>query len=92
MLLVEDTLLLYSMGMEVELSDHGEVQIPPELLKLLHLKKREKVLVNVKNGRLVITPKKKSGVLEIAGIYRSAKSKKKVDIDRVRDVIDYSEL
>ncbi|MEK7577722.1 MAG: hypothetical protein AAB492_03870 [Patescibacteria group bacterium] len=43
-------------------------------------------------GKVVIKKKKEKSILDLAGKYKAIAAHKKIDIDNIRDYIDYSDL
>ena len=66
-----------------------QVHIPVKIRKALNLTTHGKAEITAKNGEIVIKPAKKSEFMKLAG---SIKVPTNIDIDRIRDYIDYSDI
>ena len=73
----------------VSITPKWQVHIPVEIRKKANLEKPTKVEVSVKDGKIILKPKK-SKILSLAGKYRGRKPLKKIDLNKIRDYIDYS--
>lgn len=67
-----------------------QIYIPENIRKLLGLKKSMRLRAEVKNKQLVIIPEEDS-VLKLAGSIKTPEHMKDIDIDNIRDYIDYSQ-
>lgn len=77
----------------ISITSKWQVHIPKAARKALGLKKPGVLEIKAKKGELVLTPAKKS-ILDYAGKYHyllNAKTRK-INIDKIRDYIDYSNL
>lgn len=75
----------------ISITSKWQIHIPKQARKALKLDKPGKFAVSVENNSLILTPTK-SKILELAGKYASYAKKHKVNLDKVRDFIDYSDL
>ena len=73
----------------VSITPKWQVHIPVEIRKKAKLETPTRVEVSVEDGKIVLKPKK-SKILSLAGKYRGRKPVKKIDLDKIRDYIDYS--
>ena len=75
----------------VSITSKWQVHIPVVIRKMLKLKKPTQVVISVHNGAIVMKPKE-SQILKMAGSLKGIKPTKTINIDRIRDYIDYSDL
>ena len=70
-----------------------QIHIPKAARKVFGTEKPGMVNIKAKKGQIIITPRKKS-ILDYAGKYHYLlnKTTKKINIDKIRDYIDYSDL
>lgn len=70
-----------------------QIHIPKAAREIFGTKKPGMVNIKAKKGQIVITPRKKS-ILDYAGKYNYLlnKNTKKINLDKIRDYIDYSDL
>ena len=73
----------------ISITRQWQIYIPEKVRAKLGLKKPGKATVEVRGKKLIITPKE-SEVLKLAGKYKHLYKKDPIDIDNVRDYIDYS--
>ncbi len=73
----------------VTITKQWQIYIPKSFRKMLGLTRPGKVEMRIKKQKLIITPKR-SGILAIVGKYKNKKPKVKINLDRIRDYIDYS--
>ncbi|MCX8008596.1 MAG: AbrB/MazE/SpoVT family DNA-binding domain-containing protein [Patescibacteria group bacterium] len=79
------------MQQTVTVTSKWQVHIPIEARKKMQLTYPPQMKVEVVNDALVLTPKK-STILQMAGSLSSyVKKRPDINIDRIRDHIDYSE-
>ncbi len=87
-------LLLYTylmhMPITITMTKQWQIYIPKQLRQTLNIEKPGKVKMQVKGEKIIIEPIK-SGILSIAGKYAHKKPVKKINVDKIRDYIDYSE-
>lgn len=70
-----------------------QIHIPKAARKILGLKKPGKLELKVNKDKIILTSSKKS-ILDYAGKYHYLLNKKtrKINLDKIRDYIDYSNL
>ena len=73
----------------ISVTSRWQIHIPKAARKALKLEKPGRAELEVKNNKLVITPVK-SKILELAGKYEKYAKGKKINLDNIRDYIDYS--
>lgn len=81
------------MQQTISVTSKWQIHIPKDARKVFGLKKPGMVNIKAKKGQIVITPRKKS-ILDLAGKYHYLLNKKtkKININKIRDYIDYSDL
>lgn len=67
-----------------------QIHIPKAMRGVLGKKKPGMVKIKAEKNRLVVSPAKKS-ILDLAGSLHHLYKKKPIDIDNIRDYIDYSQ-
>lgn len=75
----------------ISITPKWQIHIPVKFREKLGLVKPGIAEVEIVKGAILIRPKS-SPLLKLAGKYRGKKPIKKVDIERIRDKIDYSQL
>lgn len=77
----------------ISVTSRWQIHIPKAARKVFGLKKPGMVNIKAKKNQIVITPRKKS-ILDYAGKYHYLlnKTTKKINVDKIRDYIDYSDL
>lgn len=77
----------------ISITKKWQIHIPKAARRDLGLKKPGTMKLEVKEGKIVLAPVKKS-ILDYAGKYHYLLTKKtrKINIDKIRDYIDYSDL
>lgn len=73
----------------ITITPKWQIYIPNAAREILGLTKPVKAKLEVKEAKIIITPQK-SALLELAGKYRHLYEKKKINLNRVRDYIDYA--
>lgn len=73
----------------VSITPKWQLHIPIAVRKKLNLKKPSQADIFVRNQEIVVRPRQ-SRVLKLAGKYKGVKPVKHIDLDHVRDFIDYS--
>lgn len=73
----------------VSITSKWQVHIPVAIRKKLKLEKPMQAVISVSNGTIVMKPTE-SKILSLAGKYKRLKPIKPINLDRVRDYIDYS--
>lgn len=82
------------MQQTITITPQWQIYLPQQLRKAVGLKRPGKAIIEVKNKNFLVKPQE-SQVLKLAGKYRhlSHKAKEKgINIDKIRDYIDYSDL
>jgi len=79
------------MNTTIAITNKWQIHIPKSLRGALGLENPGKVAIKAEQGRIVITPAK-STIMQYAGKLHDKYNKKKINIDNVRDIIDYSNL
>ena len=75
----------------IAITNKWQIHIPKSIRGALGLDKPGKVAIKAVDGKIVITPAK-STIMQYAGKLHEKYNKKKINIDKVRDLIDYSDL
>jgi len=75
----------------ISITPKWQIHIPVKFRKLLGIVKPGIAEIELLKDAIVIRPKP-SPVLKLAGKYRHRKPVKKINIERIRDRIDYSNL
>jgi len=77
----------------ISVTNKWQIHIPAKMRQAIGWTKPSQVLISVqtKSNSLLIKPTKDS-ILDLAGSLSHLKSRKKIDIDNIRDYIDYSDL
>lgn len=79
------------MNTTITITQQWQIYIPEKVRELLNLADPVRARLEVKDKSIVITPQK-SAVLSLAGKYKALAAKKRIDLDRIRERIDYSQL
>ena len=75
----------------IAVTSRWQIHIPKKMRLVLGKKKPGVVNIKAKKGKLEITPQKES-ILDLAGKFHKYYLKNKhINIDRIRDYIDYSQ-
>lgn len=74
----------------IAVTSKWQIHIPKAMRGVLGKKKPGMVKIKAEKNKLVISPAKKS-ILDLAGSLQHLYKKKPIDIDNIRDYIDYSE-
>ena len=75
----------------VSITRQWQIYIPQSIRKELGLKYPTQAKLEVKNKKLTVTPKS-NPYLKLVGKYAHIKPVKPIDLDNIRDYIDYSKL
>ncbi len=75
----------------VEITRQWQVYIPKRVREVLGLDKPGRIAMEVKKDKLILHPKK-TGILSLAGKFEEKAKRVKVNLDRIRDYIDYSKV
>lgn len=73
----------------ISITNKWQLHIPKAARKALKLTKPGRVEIQTEGKRLVLTPIE-SRILQMAGKYQKYTKGKKINLDRIRDYIDYS--
>lgn len=79
------------MNTTISVTNKWQIHIPKSLRGALGLDKPGKVTIQAVPGKIIITPTK-STIMQYAGKLHENYNKKKIKIDNIRDLIDYSNL
>lgn len=74
----------------VTITNNWQLHVPLAMRAIVGFKKPGVVTVQAKRGALVIKPQK-SKILALAGSLHHLYKKKPIDVDNLRDIIDYSQ-
>ena len=77
------------MNMTIAVTSKWQLHIPQQMRELAGFDKPSMVTMTVKKGAITIKPKK-SAFLSLAGFLHGKYVKNPIDIDNIRDYIDYS--
>lgn len=77
------------MNQIVSITSKWQIHIPVSIRKKLKIEKPSQAEISVRGDEIVVKPKK-SAILEMGGKYKHLKPVKPINLDRVRDDIDYS--
>ncbi|KKQ28707.1 MAG: hypothetical protein A3H17_02015 [Candidatus Levybacteria bacterium RIFCSPLOWO2_12_FULL_37_14] len=75
----------------ISITNKWQIHIPKSLRGDFGLDKPGKVAITAEKGKIIITPAK-STIMQYAGKLHERFDKKKINIDQIRDLIDYSDL
>ncbi len=79
------------MSQTIAITRQWQIHIPKAIRKAIGMQKPGIAEIRVADKKIIITPKK-SGIWELAGKYHHLYKKKPIDLDNIRDYIDYSDL
>lgn len=79
------------MNTTISITNKWQIHIPKSLRYGLGLTRPGKVTIKAEPGKIIIMPAK-SAIMQYAGKLHERYNKKKIDIDNIRDKIDYSDL
>ncbi len=80
------------MSQTISITSKWQIHIPVAIRQKLNLTHPSQASIKATSkGEILIKPKK-GGVLSLAGKYKDLKPNKKIDVDNIRDYIDYSQL
>ncbi|MBU1088320.1 hypothetical protein KKC08_00450 [Patescibacteria group bacterium] len=74
----------------ITITPNWQFYIPGNIRKQIKLNRPTKAKISVKNKKIVIEPIK-SKILTGAGMFAGSKPNRKIDVDNIRDFIDYSQ-
>ena len=75
----------------VSITSQWQIYLPQSVRKAMGLTHPSQAKLEVKNRRLTVTPYQ-SPILKMVGKYKHIKPSKPIDLDNIRDYIDYSDL
>lgn len=75
----------------ISITSKWQIHIPVAIRKKLGLKKPAQAKISVKDDVIVVKPQK-SKILKMGGSLSAVKPTKPIDVDKIRDYIDYSEI
>lgn len=75
----------------ISITNKWQIHIPKSLRGDFGLDRPGKVAITAERGKIIITPAR-SVIMQYAGKLHEKYNKKKISIDQVRDLIDYSGL
>lgn len=75
----------------ISITPHWQIHLPVSFRKALGLITPGLVEITLVKDEIVLKPKK-SPILKMAGKYQKIKPVKKVNLDQIRDYIDYSSI
>jgi len=73
----------------ITITPNWQIHLPVEFRKKLGLREPGKMKMKLVDNNILLMPKK-SAILQMAGKYKGRKQKKKINIEKIRDEIDYS--
>lgn len=73
----------------ISITNKWQIHIPKAARKVLKLTKPGRIEIRTERNKLVLTPVE-SKILKMAGKYEKYGRSKKINLDRIRDYIDYS--
>lgn len=73
----------------ISITNKWQIHIPKSARKALNLTKPGRVEIKTEQNKLILIPVE-SRILQMAGKYEKYTKGKKVDLDKIRDYIDYS--
>lgn len=79
------------MTQTIAITNNWQIHIPKSIRELLGLKKAGSAAIETDRKRIIITPVK-SNILQYAGKYEKKAQAKKIKVEKIRDLIDYSNL
>lgn len=79
------------MQQTISITDRWQIHIPTAARKALKLKQPGRVEVKTEGNKIILTPVK-SAILKLAGKYAKYARGKNINLDRIRNYIDYSDL
>jgi len=75
----------------ITITQQWQIYIPEKVRELLDLINPVQARLEVKDKSIIITPQK-SAILSLAGKYKTLSAKKRINLDRIRERINYSRL
>ncbi|MBI2405052.1 AbrB/MazE/SpoVT family DNA-binding domain-containing protein [Candidatus Gottesmanbacteria bacterium] len=80
------------MKQTVTITSKFQVHIPKAIRQKAGFMTHGPVVMRADRGKIVIEKKKEKSFLDLAGTFKPKRNMKKIDIDHIRDYIDYSDL
>lgn len=77
--------------MQTTITNKWQIHIPQAARKALNLTKPGKFSIKTEKNRLVLIPLE-SRILKLAGKYKKYAKGKKINLEKIRDYIDYSQV
>lgn len=74
------------------LTSKFQLHIPKKIREKAGFFTHGPVVIKVDNGAIIIKKRKTKSILDLAGIIKPKGKAKHIDIDNIRDYIDYSDL
>ena len=78
------------MQQTISITRKWQIHIPKAIRQQLDITKPTQVEIKTEDNRIIITPKRDS-LLDYAGKYSKFSKGKNIDLDKIRDHIDYTE-
>lgn len=75
----------------ITITPQWQIYIPIQIRKILDLIRPSRAKVEVKAGKIVITPQE-SLLLKLGGKYRTLFKQRPINLEKIREQIDYSKL
>lgn len=75
----------------VSITYQNQIHLPLKVREKLNIKSPSKANIYVENEKIIIEPIKENPLFSLAGKY-STSNGDKIDVDNIRDQIDYSDL
>lgn len=69
-----------------------QIHLPKAIRQKAGFTEHGPVVVRADAGKIVIEKRKDKNILDLAGKYKRPKGASKIDVSRIRDYIDYSDL
>lgn len=79
------------MQQTISITSKWQIHIPKAARKALKLKQPHRLEIRTDGDKMILTPVK-SEILKLAGKYEKYARGKKINLDKIRDYIDYSDL
>lgn len=79
------------MEQTITITPKWQIYLPDAIREAIKMVTPGKASIRVVDNTIIITPKK-SGVLSLAGKYRARHMKTSLNIEKIRDAIDYTQL
>lgn len=79
------------MTQTIAITRQWQIHIPKAIRKAIGMDKPGVAEIVAEDNKIIITPKK-SGIMALAGKYEKYAKGKKIDLDNIRNKIDYSAI